>query len=265
MALKYQIFGKNTSLFAEIELSDKVTGEMKEKILGNKENNQIEINIPKNTMNFPNMGMNQYMKRDPPLHYHGTMVGGIHYKAPENIGIKGSLSYMNMGMGNLQIKGMMNSSPSMSMPMMKNPLPRSMGISSCIQINPIGKNNNNEEDVISYGSEIKDIKETINTNKKDDIMKIINTQDFVNGFWEVNEYTNIIKEKFKKEYNILKGIKNKNITDNVAITFLIIYFIDKEHPELVDELLMIIKKAKIFILNEAKETYENIIKEISIN
>ena len=96
-------------------------------------------------------------------------------------------------------------------------------------------------------------------------MKIINTQDFINGFWEVNEYTNIIKEKYKEEYNLLKGIKNKNITDKVAITILIIYFIEKEHPELLDELLMIIKKAKIFILNEAKETYENIIKEISIS
>ena len=42
LALKYQIFIKNTSLFAEIQLSDKVTGKMKEEILGNKENNQIK-------------------------------------------------------------------------------------------------------------------------------------------------------------------------------------------------------------------------------
>ena len=109
------------------------------------------------------------------------------------------------------------------------------------------------------------VKEKINTNKKDDIMKIINTQDFINGFWEVNEYTNIIIEKYKKEYNLLKVIKNNTITDKVAITFLIIYFIDKEHPELLEELLIIIKKAKIFILNETKETYENIIKEIAIS
>ena len=50
-----------------------------------------------------------------------------------------------------------------------------------------------------------------------------------------------------------------------CIISLIIYFIEKEHPELLDELLMIIKKAKIFILKEAKETYDNIIKEISIS
>ena len=43
LALKYQIFTKNTSLFAEIELSDKISKEMKEEIIGNKENNKIEI------------------------------------------------------------------------------------------------------------------------------------------------------------------------------------------------------------------------------
>ena len=106
----------------------------------------------------------------------------------------------------------------------------------------------------------------IDLNKKDDIMKIINSQDFINGFWEINEITEIIKEKYKKEYDLLKGIKNNKIimNDKVAITILIIYFINKEHPELLDELLMIIAKAKIYVSNEAKESYENITKEIGI-
>ena len=176
---------------------------------------------------------------------------------------------MGMGMMQPSMMGMMNSSPPMYMQMANESLPRSMGFVGCPEINYMGKNNDNEDDVISsssnYGNKIEDIQEKININKKDDIMKIINTQDFINGFWEVNKYTNIIKEKYKKEYTLLKGIKSKNITDRVAITFLIIYFIDKEHPELLDELLMIIKKAKIFIFKEAKDTYENIIKEISIS
>ena len=41
LALKYQILTENTSLFAEVELSEKVTEEMKLKILGDKENNVI--------------------------------------------------------------------------------------------------------------------------------------------------------------------------------------------------------------------------------
>lgn len=40
-------------------------------------------------------------------------------------------------------------------------------------------------------------------NAKKDIMKIIYTQDFVNGFWKINEYTEIIKEKYKNEYILL--------------------------------------------------------------
>ena len=63
----------------------------------------------------------------------------------------------------------------------------------------------------------------------------------------------------------MKEIKNKNINDNIAITILIIYFINKEHPELLQDLMMIIKKAKIFIQKETKDNYENIIKEIGLN
>ena len=42
LALKYQIFTKNTSLFAEVEFTEKITEEMKSKILGDKENNVIK-------------------------------------------------------------------------------------------------------------------------------------------------------------------------------------------------------------------------------
>ena len=38
IALKYQILRKNTSLFTEIELSNKVIGKMKEEIIGKEEN-----------------------------------------------------------------------------------------------------------------------------------------------------------------------------------------------------------------------------------
>ena len=62
----------------------------------------------------------------------------------------------------------------------------------------------------------------------------------------------------------MKEIKDKNINDNIAITILIIYFINKEYPQLIDELLLIIQKAKKFIKKSAKDSYENIIKEIGL-
>ena len=196
---------------------------------------------------------------------------------PNNMGMMNGAPSMNMGMMN-SLPPMMNSAPPMNMGMMNSPPPMmnsapplNMGMMNSLPNNSMCMNNNNLNNASTIprscndDCKIKDIQEKINTNEKDDIMKIINTQNFINGFWEANEYTNIIKEKYKEEFNLLIGIKNKNITDKVAITFLIIYFIEKEHPELLDELLMIIKKAKIFILNETKETYENITKEISIS
>ena len=96
-------------------------------------------------------------------------------------------------------------------------------------------------------------------------MKIIKTQNFIKGYWDENNKTKIIKEKYKNEFNLLKGLKNKNINDNVIMTIIMIYFIYKEHSELLTELSRIIKKAKIFIKKETKSTYEDIIKKIQIN
>ena len=93
-------------------------------------------------------------------------------------------------------------------------------------------------------------------------MEMINTQDFIDGFWEENEKTNIIKEKYKKEFNLLENLKNKNIDNKVAMTIIIIYYIHKEHPELLNELMMVIKKAELFIQKQTNDSYENIIKEI---
>ena len=153
LELKYQIFGKNTSLFAEIELSDKVTGEMKKNILGNKENNQIEIKMPKNTMNFGNMGMNQY-RMDDSLISCCTVVGNKGYIAPElimqnmgnpsykNMGMVNSYPMMGMGMMQPPMMGMMNSSPPISMQLVNSSPTISMGFVGCPAINSMCKNNN---------------------------------------------------------------------------------------------------------------------------
>ena len=265
LSLKYQIFSKNTSLFAEIELSDKITEEMKKEIMGknesshpmmNKQNWNQTINddlFSRSIMTTPMMGMS-----NPMMSMSNPMM---------------SMSNPMMGMSN-QMMGMNNQMMDMSNPMMNNmnqmmdmsnPMMNNMNQMSMMnQMNMKSKELNLEKSNIN--SEVDEFKK-IDLNKKDDIMKIINSQDFINGFWEINEITKIIKEKFIKEYDLLKGIRNNKIIINekVAITILIIYFINKEHPELLDELLMIIEKAKIFISNEAKESYENIIKEIGIN
>ena len=49
------------------------------------------------------------------------------------------------------------------------------------------------------------------------------------------------------------------------MTILIIYFINKEHSELLNDLIMIIKKANLYIQKITKDKYENIIKEIDLD
>ena len=74
-----------------------------------------------------------------------------------------------------------------------------------------------------------------------------------------------MKNKYNKNFNSLKEIKDKTIDDRVAITILIIYFITKKHSELLNELIMIMEKAKSFINKETKDSYESIIKQIGLN
>ena len=94
------------------------------------------------------------------------------------------------------------------------------------------------------------------------VNKIINEQNFLEGFWELNPITQKIKEKYEKEFEKLKSLKDKNINDTIAITILIVYFFNKEHAELLNELFLILEKAKNYISKNVKDSYENIIKEI---
>ena len=107
-------------------------------------------------------------------------------------------------------------------------------------------------------------KESLNLDlkNKEDVMKIINCQDFVDGFWDINDKTKNVKSKYEKEFKLLKNLKN--IDDILAMTIIIVYFINKEHKELLNELLLILKKAKLYIQDKAGNSYENIINQIGI-
>ena len=95
--------------------------------------------------------------------------------------------------------------------------------------------------------------------EKEKIMTMIKTQDYIEGFWDVNEMTKFIFEKYKKEYDLLK---EKNISDKVAMTILIIYYLKNEHFELLTELVMVIKKGQLYIKKETNCSYEEIIEKI---
>ena len=135
-------------------------------------------------------------------------------------------------------------------------------------IQNIFNNNENENDddekndiLINFIlNSLKDKKIDLNEKKKN-IKYIIYTQDFIKGFWSYNDLTKLVKEKYEKEYEILKKLNN----DKVCMTILIIYVINKDYPEYLDELSLIFKKAKYFIKKETNKTYEQIIKEKGLN
>ena len=115
---------------------------------------------------------------------------------------------------------------------------------------------NNE--IYDKDSEVRiNFNEKKNDKRKNYIMNMVNTQDFIEGFWEYNEQTKYVKEKYEKEYDLL--IKNGNINEKIAMTILIIYYIEEECSELLNELSLIIIKAKKYIQKETKSTYDDII------
>ena len=198
LALKHQIFMEGTSLFAEIELSEKNSSEMKLKIIGDKKQNLI-------------------------LNKKEEIVDDL-YIEPK--------SYFE----------------------------------DILDVNSYMKDSFEDNKIIlpvDYGK----IKNNINRSReeKDEFMEMINTQDFIEGYWEQNDKTQKIIEIYEKEYKLIKELKNKNIDEKTAITILIIYSINKDYNDLLNDLIMVIKKAKIFIQKVTNDSYENIIKEVNFS
>ena len=262
LALKYQICSKNTSLFAEVELSEKITKEMKLKIIGDKENNIIK-QIKKEKIQ--DIQSNNDFCFSPILEYSEKysfkcsnfddnyirleecpILSGF----PENYEFLKCececdyKSFNNIKNETINCKKLSFGNKKRGRPVLK--------VKECKK-NKINKSNENKE------------KNKIELNNKENIMKMIKTQDFIEGYWDENEYTKIIKKKYKKEFNLFKKLKKKNLNDKIILTILVIYFINKEHTELLSDLIMVIKKGKIYIQNETKNNYEDLIKEIGLN
>ena len=234
-------------------------------------NNNMGMGMGMMGMN-PMMCMNYNMMGSPMMNSPSSMnnmMGSPMMNSPSSMNnmMMGSMMNSPPPMNNMMMGSMMNSPPPMNNMMMGNMMnspPPMNNYNSLSSMNKMMDQECKKQNISLSNNKEEEKLKKIDLSEKDEIMKIINTQDFVNGFWEVNNYTDIIKIKYKKEYDLLKGIKN-NFNDKVAITILIIFFINKEHPELLDELLMIITKAKMFIRKETNNTYENIIKENSFN
>ena len=224
-ALKYQIFYKETSLYAELELSDIIKEEMKLKLKGDKENNCIKFVKKEKSYNrkceYGHRSKYDAYEEDDEDIWFGAIFDGANSRYSNYDDEEED----DIGLGAI-IDG-----------------------SSCRYSSDTKENKKNE--IIEKEKDIK-----LDLKNKDDIMLIIYSQDFIEGYWEINDKTINIKNKYDKEFNILK---NRNYNNNAIITILVIYFINNEYPELLYELMMIIKKAKEFIKKSINIKYEDAI------
>ena len=101
---------------------------------------------------------------------------------------------------------------------------------------------------------------------KDDITRIIMSQDIIEGFWEENEDT-------KKIINIITIDKFNHIKNNVILlkkganemkiiyTILVIYYLNTKYTARLNEFRLVLNKANKFLINNGIK-YENIISGI---
>ena len=291
LSLKYQILIKGTSLFAEVELNGKISESMKSRSLGKKDaKNPPNTLQPLNNNNIPvliayepfDQNLNPYeipinLNQQSPTSVSDNPFGAPKFKnlfvnrpfdqnlnpyeIPITLNQQSPTSVPNDPFGGHTISDPFEISNLNDTPITENsfnPPPDSSKLEFSPDKNPYQSNsNNNFDNTFKKKDNFK--------GEKDELMEMINTQDFIEGFWEENEYTKKIIEKYEKEYKLIKGLKDKNFDDKIIITILIIYFINKEHSSKIKDLLMIIKKAKIYIKKTINDTYENIIKEVNIN
>jgi hypothetical protein len=95
-----------------------------------------------------------------------------------------------------------------------------------------------------------------------DFEKILGAQNVIEGCWDIKYKNLFMKEKiYDKEFNALK---DKKIDDVTALTIMIILTLSKFYKQYLDESIMIVKKAKIYIKNKIGDSYENIVKKLDL-
>ena len=229
LAIKYQIFHKNTSLLAQVNSSKKTSEEIKSNVLYDEEKNIIKQFKPKNYTN------NDLLKRQILLRFSKLRE---HEKISSDEESEEEQFKPNKNKPNDLLKQQI--------------LLRFRDLK-------MHKDKSSDKD-----SEEEEEEKNFEMNSDLYILKMVGTQDKYRGFWEENIYTKKIKEKYQNEYDLITGIKNKNMNDVIALTILVIYYMNKENPKIASQLGAIVR-AKKFIFAQTNDSYENIIKEIGLN
>ena len=239
-AKKYQILSKNTALFAEI--------------LNDSENKQTKlIKVDLNNYETQRIG------------------GGIRFgggfkpmlfsmaAAPKSLGIVGCAQPMMkccaaMPMKKMDMKG--SAMPMKKKAMMESANLNMMGAAPMRNIN-IDCNINS----ISSTKRPQD-----NNEIKDDLTRLIMSQDIIEGSWNENGETkkliNIVtQDKFNKISNKVRGLNKGLLEIKIIYTLLVIYYLNTKHSGKLNDYRLVINKGKKFLMKQGIQ-YEDIINGI---
>ena len=224
-SIKYQIVSKNTALFAEIINYDKDFNQPK----------LITVNLNDYIPEF--VHLNSFKKKYKSHKNKRTDIPAYTYDFNNLVG--GVFSYHSYSIDSFDIP-------------MSSIKDTKYSTSSC---------SSSDEKPIEV------IEGLINNKKfeKKDIMKIILSQNIIEGYWDENEETkelmNIIKqESINKIITNIKSLnKGEDDEKKIKYTILVIYYLNTEYSDKLDEYKLIISKAKKYLLNQGIQ-YEDIIK-----
>ena len=101
-------------------------------------------------------------------------------------------------------------------------------------------------------------------NSKSYITKLIISQNIIEGYWDENEETkelmNIIhQDKINQIIEKIKSLnKGEEDENKIEYTILVIYYLNTEYSDKIDEYILIINKGKKYLINQGIK-YEDII------
>ena len=230
-AKKYQILSKNTALFAEI-LNDE----------NNTQNKLIKVNL------------NNYETE----RFGGMIGGGLFRPIMFNMAMSNSkgLNYVNY-----------NAAPIMSHNKMVDSYMKSSMKGSALPKMAKSRLNTNYD---CYKKQTEgcslSMNQRINNDNKDDLTRLIMSQDIIEGSWNESNETKILvksipQDKFNKISNAIKRLNKGGYEMKIIYTILVIYYLSTQHAAKLNDYRLIINKAKKFLASQGIN-YEEFIKAI---
>ena len=258
LSKEYQILSKNTSLFGEIERVDANTAEELLKVTYKEiDKNPRKFKQPGSIVEFPptfNFGAPTRIKHS------DNLPGGIVGIKERGLIMNGKMFKYKKSSGGL-LHGMVNSLTNV---FSRSSHPESLGchkqfgVASCIK--PMAK-------TCAPTIQPKSVSASSSIPQKgamDDFSELMVSQDIIEGSWNENEHTKkiISMSDMKEIYEKIKAtVPDGSNKVKICITVLILYYIFEKRKEKINEVKLIINKAKKFLINNKVE-YDTFITNI---